>query len=565
MSAYRPERTPAPRATAPAALLLALGLAPAGALGGAVTPQPKMSDPLEGLTTAQLAQFMSGQTLYNTNMDVSDGLGPIFNKESCGNCHANPLGGPGSQTVTRAGLADKGGFDPLAQFGGSLFQQQAISEECKEVVHASATVMSLRVTNGMMGYGLVEAILDDDVEANADPTDSNGDGISGRVHWAPAIEDPPMSPLRAGRFGWKAQDPTIFTFTAGASFEEIGLTNPFHPDENDPNGINPPDLTECTDGVPDPDVGMSFLDDVTNFQRFLAPPPQTPKSGMAGEALFVSVGCAKCHVQSFTTPDDAGLEDAIRDKLVRPYSDFLLHDMGQAADFIPQGDATDRELKTAPLMGLRRRDPLWHDGRFAGGTFTDRVTLAILEHFKFGSEPLAANVDDNWNALTPTQKSQIIAFLASLGRPEFDSDGNDDITIADFIDFNACVGGPYTPDDPCAIHDIDQDGDVDGDDYASFLVAYQGPPDDCNDNGELDVTDIFTGASDDLDGNGIPDECQPCFQADLDGDAMVGFADLLQVLSSWGKCPLCPEDIDGNGFVDFLDLLQVLSNWGSCL
>jgi len=79
---------------------------------------------------------------------------------------------------------------------------------------------------------------------------------------------------------------------------------------------------------------------------------------MSGETLFNSIGCTACHVSSFTTPDDVALEDALRDKVVRPFSDFLLHDMGQSADFIVQGDATQFELRTPPLWGVRERDPL---------------------------------------------------------------------------------------------------------------------------------------------------------------------------------------------------------------
>ena len=89
---------------------------------------------------------------------------------------------------------------------------------------------------------------------------------------------------------------------------------------------------------------------------------------MSGEVIFDTIGCTLCHTPSFTAANDPLLEDAIRNKVVKPYSDFLLHDAGQAADFIEQGAAEARELKTAPQMGLRTRDPLWHDGRFAKST-----------------------------------------------------------------------------------------------------------------------------------------------------------------------------------------------------
>ena len=159
--------------------------------------------------------------------------------------------------------------------------------------------------------------------------------------------------------------------------QEMGITNRFLPFDNDPNGIDPPELAGC-DTVPDDPTGMTyednldlgngvdreFIDVVTDFQRFMVPPPQTPRSGMAGEALFAQIGCADCHVPTFVTADDPGLEDVLRNREIHPYSDFLLHDMGLNADGIAQGDATIRELKTPPLWGLRLRPELWHDGRF---------------------------------------------------------------------------------------------------------------------------------------------------------------------------------------------------------
>lgn len=531
------------------------------AWGGGIVPQPKMGDPLGGLTSEQLARFEVGLVQFNRVFTEEEGLGPVFNKTSCGGCHNNPVGGPGNITVTRAGLATKDGFDPLAELGGSLFQQEAISDECAEVVPRKANVIAFRVTNGMMGYGVVQAIPDDDILALADPDDANGDGISGRVNMVGAAEDPPNSPLHVGRFGWKAHAATMTTFSAGASLNELGITNPLKPVDNDPNGVNPPALEDC-DAVPDPEIGIEFVEQLTDYQRFLAAPPQTPRSGMSGEVIFDTIGCTLCHTPSFTAANDPLLEDAIRNKVVKPYSDFLLHDAGQAADFIEQGMAGARELKTAPLMGLRVRDPLWHDGRFDAGTFESRVTLAILEHGALGSESLDSGVFSNWQALSPAFKSLLIAFLDSLGRREFDADGDDDVELDDFVVFAACFTGPgdfYTPDDACAISDIDQDGDVDLTDYSSFLAVYFGPYDDCNANGVLDLTDIITGGSLDDNANGIPDECETV--GDLNGDGVVGIIDLLILLSNWGPCKGCPADLDGDGNVGIFDLLILVSNW----
>ena len=301
------------------------------ASSGVIIPQQPAGAPLLGLTEDQLERFFVGQEQFNRVFEVEEGLGPIFNQRSCGLCHNNPVGGPGSITVTRAGLAgDKGGFDPLEELGGTLFQQEAISEDCAEVVPEEANVVAFRVTNGMMGYGLVEAIPDADIQYWADYPPSGE--VSGKANIVSAAED---DLDHVGRFGWKADVPTMITFSAGASMNEMGITNPLNPEDNDPNGINPPELADC-DTVADPEIGMEFIEQLADFQRFLTAAPQTPKSGMTGEEIFVNIGCADCHIAAFMTPDDPELEDAIRNKEIRQYTDYLLHDIGLAADFIQE-------------------------------------------------------------------------------------------------------------------------------------------------------------------------------------------------------------------------------------
>ena len=186
---------------------------------------------------------------------------------------------------------------------------------------------------------------------------------------------------------------------------------------------------------------------------------------------------------------------------------------------------------------MRVRDPLWHDGRFGGDTFANRVTLAIEEHGVFGSE--AIDSADNFDALSGADKTALIAFLDSLGRIEFDGDGDGVIDIVDFLSFADCMGnGPYTADDPCAVHDLDQDGDVDLDDFDGFLLAYDGDLEDCNNNGTPDFVDILTGASPDLNGDGQADDCCP---GDFDNSGAVDFNDIVSHCSTaWGTVPrLC--------------------------
>lgn len=478
----------------------------------AVELQPKMGAPLNGLSVSELALFMAGRTEFDRIPTVAEGRGPILNQNSCGGCHSTPLGGSGTITVTRFGFFDEknGGFDPLEQYGGSLLQAESIFEGCEETVSEFANVIAHRITSSTLGLGLIEAIPDSAIIANANPS---GVRISGRVHMVAAAEDPPNSPLRAGRFGWKAQVATVLTFSADAARNEMGITNPLFPTENDPNGINPPSLEQC-DTVPDPEdhpdsEGFLFIDRLTHFQRYLAAPPQTPRSGMTGETLFGAVGCTACHIASFTTADNAELEPALRNKVIRPYSDFLLHDMGILGDGIAQGEADVREIRTPPLWGLRMRTALLHDGRMAAGTFESRVIDAIEAHGGFGSEAVQSAL--LFAALPAAQKSQIVAFLDSLGRSEFDSNGDLAIDPIDLQAFRDCyqAGGAVTPDMPCAIHDVDQDGDVDDADFGFFLTVYSGTIRDCNANSVSDPRDILLGTSNDCNHNGVPDECDP--------------------------------------------------------
>ncbi len=533
----------------------------------AVDLQPRPGDALPALDADQLDRFTKGKAAFERDFAIEEGLGPIFNQTSCGSCHNNPVGGPGVQTVTRFGMmTKKGGFDPLAGLGGSLLQAQAIDDAVLEVVPDIADVESFRVTNGVLAYGLVEAISDDDLLANRD---TQPVAQRGEAHMVSSFEDP-AGPLKVGRFGWKAQVATVLTFSADAAQNEMGLSNRFLSFDNAPNGDE--DLLDEWDAVPDPEdspdaEGVEFIDRVTDFQRFLAPPPQTPRSGMSGEGVFNSIGCGICHTPAFATRDDPALEDAIRDVAIRPYGDFLLHDMGAAADGIEQGAGGVRELKTPPLWGLRYRSPLWHDGRFLEGSFEDRIRDAIAEHGAFGSQGVPSA--DAFTALSASQQGQLIAFLDSLGRVEFDGDGDGDVQVDDFHGYNdttgfrGCYGGPTTPDDPCAVHDVDQNGQVDMADFELLLTALDTAAADCNDNGIEDLREILLGDAVDENNNGIPDECDIC-TGDVNGDHIVDVTDVLAVIADWGSCSGCPADVDGSGTVDVTDLLTLIEYWGPC-
>ncbi|MBM4113279.1 MAG: hypothetical protein FJ253_07875 [Phycisphaerae bacterium] len=526
--------------------------------------QPKAGAPAKGLTAYELGLFNAGRTSFLTPIEAPEGLGPIMNKAGCFSCHAVPLGGWGNITVTRFGVLDKDGhFSNWPGEEQSLRQVLAINESCAEIL-PEGSHQALRVTNSSMAFGMIEAIPDADIEAVEDPDDLDADGISGRVHWVLPLEAGKGSPLRAGRFGWKAQVATVLTFSGDASRNEMGLTNRLVPTETAPNG-NLRLLEQCDD-VADPedheDVnGFAFIDRVTHFQRYLGVPPQTPKSGMTGETIFNAIGCAKCHIAEWTTSNDESIEEALRGKTIRPYCDFLLHDIGDLADMVSQGDATELEMRTPTLWNLRTRDPMLHDASIGGDTFANRVTATILAHGLFGE---GAEVADNFEALSASDQEHLINFLNSLGRLEFDDDGDGHVDVLDALGLEfVCYGATVTPDDHCAVHDIDQDGDVDLADLQYFVLAYEGQNGDCNNNGQPDIIDIILGISQDDDFNGIPDNCT-C-QGDLDLSGGVDGDDLGSLLGEWGVGGgFGVADFNWDGIVDGDDLGTLLGNWGSC-
>lgn len=534
-----------------------------GAYGGELALQPRAGDPLPGLSATELELFQVGRVLYSTPIPATEGMGPIFNKSNCQSCHSNPVGGWGNASVMHFGIADKGVFTMVPGESQSLLQEFGVSEFCKEHIPANANFTAIRMTNSSMAFGMVEAVPDAAIALLEDANDTNGDGVSGRVHWVRPLEETNnSSPLRVGRFGWKAQVATVLSFSGDATRNEMGITNRLLMEENAPNGNNA-QLSQC-DPVAEPEdvpdqSGFAFIDRVTHFQRYLAVPPQTPKSGMTGESLFINVGCAKCHVPEWTTANTPGLETAIRNKVIRPYTDFLLHDMGLQGDGVSDGYASETELRTPTLWNLRTRDPMLHNGAAAGGLFSDRVRSAIALHGPYGE---AAGSADAFAQLSESDKTLLIAFLNSLGRVEFDDNGDGHVTVIDFIAFKAALGSSSNPNAANAVHDINQDGTISTADFAFFMQTYEGENGDCNSNGVPDLLDLLQGTSVDTDVNGLPDECVPC-ASDLNNDRVVTGADLGVLLGSWGQSDV-PADLNADGVVGGADLGILLGSWGAC-
>jgi len=364
---------------------------------------PRLGDPLPGLTPAQFAAFTDGLDEFTSVETPETGLGPIFNGASCVQCHNGPAPGGGSPVrVTRFGRLVNGVFDPLAEQGGSLLQRFAIDPLVRETIPRDANVIADRLSTPLFGAGLIEAIPDATILANAMRRKS--DGILGR---AALVTDVATGTQRVGRFGWKAQQATLLAFSGDAYLNEMGITNRFFPQENAPNGdrarLAAFDLVADIEDAVDPATGRGDIDGAADFMRLLAPPARLPSTGSAdaGEALFAQIGCAACHQPAMQTgPSPIAALDR---KTVALYSDLLLHDMGALGDGIAQAAAGTREMRTAPLWGLRARTPFLHDGR------ATTLDAAIRAH-----DGEAARVRDRYVRLVPEQQRQLRDFLGTL-------------------------------------------------------------------------------------------------------------------------------------------------------
>ena len=364
---------------------------------------PNLTGALRGLTFDQMVAFADGQEEFRKAETPATGLGPIFNDVSCVACHnAGGTGGAGRTAVTRFGRTVNGVFDPLDALGGSLLQAKAINPAVREMIPAVANTIALRLTTPLFGAGLIEAIPDSTIIAGT--TRVKPAGITGKVS---TVRDVVSGQNCIGRFGWKAQQATLLAFAGDAYRNEMGITNRFFPTENAPNGnmalLARFKATSDPEDVIDPADGKGDIDRAADFMQLLAPPPRGPitASVLAGEKIFATIDCAACHTPAMTT--GASSIAALSGKTAEIYSDLLLHDMGALGDGIAQGTAGVRDMRTAPLWGLRAR-PLWlHDGR------ATTVDAAIRAH---AGE--AQNSRDRYTRLSNAERQQVLDFLNSL-------------------------------------------------------------------------------------------------------------------------------------------------------
>lgn len=380
---------------------------------------------------------------------ISDGLGPLYNAQSCRECHQNPVSGGASQvSELRVGHRDaQGAFrNPDISInngaeiikGRSLINDRAIcpsgafpSTEIQEHVPDSEKVRTFRVSLNLLGDGFVEALSDQTLEdlAKAQCKKTHGK-ICGQALYVPIVESPGKTAV--GRFGWKDQQASLLSFSADAYLNEMGITSRLQPDE----------VTSLCNSASEPNdkPGADGLSDIDHFARFMraleAPARDASLSQTAGakqgETLFEKVGCATCHVATLTTapsgtPINGGnftIPDALGGKTFHPYGDFLLHNVG-TGDGIVQSmtehygkryaertwerfsphefNNTANKIRTAPLWGVRLRSRLMHDG--ASLTFSD----AIRRHRGEASQVTAA-----FEKLSPAEKKALLAFLESL-------------------------------------------------------------------------------------------------------------------------------------------------------
>jgi len=384
--------------------------------------------------------FAEAEDTFAEVEGVADGLGPIFNEAACGNCHTQgALGGAGVQIERRFGRFVDGRFDPLENKGGSLRQlfsngpfvndqERSCAAVPLEVEPPEATVKNVgRLTTALFGLGLVDTISDETLRNIA----ASERGITnGQVNMVTILLPDPRDPTqrlggqRAGRFGWKAQIPSLVQFSADAYVNEMGITTDHCIDgtrvltfgvESKPNGValDP----ECEDGIPGVDDGIgdcvagqtTIQDDVelfTRFMEFLAPAPRGPGSTLQGQILFTATLCTGCHTsRTFRTPDKP-FNGVPGNFAFRPFSDFLVHDMGSLGDRIGNpgdSEATTRRMRTAPLWGIRFRSNLLHDGR------ATNIRDAVLAHD--GQARTSATL---FRALPNAQKEALINYVNSL-------------------------------------------------------------------------------------------------------------------------------------------------------
>src|ERR1700720_4584732 len=419
-----------------------------------VSPVPQSTEAPTGFDNksngvADDATHQADQAKFDEVEQISDGLGPLYNAQSCRECHQNPVSGAASQvTELRVGHQSPDGHFrnpeiPIAHgteviVGRSLVNDRAIcpnaafpNNEIQEQVPETETIRTFRLSLNLLGDGFVEALADQTlIDLAEQQCKSSHRKICGQVLHVPIVEAPGQ--MSVGRFGWKDQHASLLSFAGDAYLNEMGITNRLQPDE----------VTKLCNTASEPNdtPGPDGLSDIDHFARFIratkapARDSQLASSAVAkkGNGLFEKIGCATRHVETFTTAAvgtkiNGGtftIPFALGSIIFHPYGDFLMHDVG-TGDGILQAtrehygnkvfqmmsgylakqdfESSRNKIRTAPLWGVRLRPRLMHDG--ASLTFLD----AIKRH-----RGEAGSVIQQFDKLKRTDQEAIIEFLKSL-------------------------------------------------------------------------------------------------------------------------------------------------------
>jgi CxxC motif-containing protein (DUF1111 family) len=411
-----------------------------------------------GLTAEQQTDFVVGNSIFRNNWVIApssvqslDGLGPMMNAISCGGCHfkdgrAKPPSSPSEKLngllfrLSIPGESIHGGPVDEPIYGGQ-FQEKAIqgveSEGDVEVYYEeisgtyadgktysirrpryefknlkfgewdAGVMISPRIAPQMPGLGLLENIDEESILAFADEFDSNNDGISGKPNY---VWDEVQQKMVLGRFGWKANQPSILQQTAGALNGDMGITS---------NLFSSDGLTQTERNIygqvpngGEPEIDDESVNKIVTYIRTLAVPGRRDwkkDEVLQGKRIFNDLNCGKGHVAKVETSQKNNLSQ-LKGQTIRPYTDLLLHDMGEGlADNRPDFKATGSEWRTAPLWGIgmiqtvNRHTYLLHDGR------ARNVEEAILWH---GGE--AKQSIEDFKTLSEKDRNLLLEFIDSL-------------------------------------------------------------------------------------------------------------------------------------------------------
>ena len=412
---------------------------------------PGAGQAMIGLDATQQSFFTAGRQVFQTPQKIGDGLGPRFNMDSCGGCHAYPaVGGSSPLTNPQISVATAFGAKNKApmflSLNGPIRQARLIKKAdgtpdgtvhplfvisgrndgtdasgCDAVQHNFNSDylnknIGLRIPLPLFGDGLIEQITDGDLAANlaSDQLLKASLGISGRLNYSPTTGN-------VTRFGWKAQSPSILSFTAEALNAEMGITNKSFPVEiEDSQACQFAAIPNNQSNIYN-STAVSVLDYAEQNSLFIQLLSQPSPSGAAaggtasiesGEAAFNLIGCGSCHTPALSTNPNSAIA-LLSSQTVLLFSDLALHNMGPGlADGLSQGVANGDEFRTAPLWGLGQRIFFLHDGRTTNLVHAIRAH-ASKESLEYGASE-ANQVIENYEKLSDAKKQDLLNFLRSL-------------------------------------------------------------------------------------------------------------------------------------------------------